>query len=257
MYLVYLDDSGGDATYQLMTAVAVNDVDFMLIENYLATVIDEVVPEDKRDDFEFHASALFHSKKPFEVISRDDALKIFEKCASIVQGAPLGISYGGVNLRALRRGYYATARPADVAFRLCLKGIEKIFADLATERQRSMIASHPPGGFPETASAEARKSYFDEFGILICDESQYSAIKNDLQKAFRANRRRLRSARHTRGELEHLHDDMYFGNSAFSVGIQLADICGFIILRHLEGREDTEYLFKTIAPHICFGEVEP
>jgi hypothetical protein len=43
---------------------------------------------------------------------------------------------------------------------------------------------------------------------------------------------------------------MYFGDSAHSVGIQLADICTFLICRHLEGKEDTEYLYKGIEPHI-------
>jgi Protein of unknown function (DUF3800) len=233
VYLVYLDDSGGDAKYQVMTALIVPDTDFMTIEEYLAIVIDEFVPEEQRDTFEFHASAMFHSKPPFESLSRDDALKIFEKCATIVDGAPLKISYGAVNLRVLRSGLYATARPTDIAFRLCLKGVEQMFNDLA----------------------EASKHRYQDFGILICDENQ--SVRNDLQKAFRANRRRLKSATHTRGELAHLHDDMYFGNSAYSVGIQLADICGFIILRHLEGKEDTEYLFKMIEPHICFGDVEP
>jgi hypothetical protein len=111
-----------------------------------------------------------------------------------------------------------------------------------------------PEEYP-SAVAAASKSHYDEFGILICDENK--AMKADLQSAFRANRRRLKSTAHTRGTLEHLHDDMYFGDSAYSVGIQLADICGFIILRHLEGKEDTEYLFKNIEPHICFGDLEP
>ncbi len=35
--------------------------------------------------------------------------------------------------------------------------------------------------------------------------------------------------------LWYVHDDMYFGSSKDSVGIQLADLCGYFIAKHLEG----------------------
>lgn len=239
MYLAYLDDSS-DESYQIMTATVVPDNKFMTIEEYLASVIDEFVPEDKRDTFEFHASAMFHGKPPFENLTRDDVLKIFEKCASIVVGAPLQISYGGVNMRNLRGGLYATAKPADVAFRLCLAGLESILVGLEEDNRKSATGIHA--------------LRHEDFGILICDEHK---MKDELQKAFRANRRRLKSGSHNRGLLLHLHDDLYFGDSAYSVGIQITDICGFIILRHLENKHDTEYLYKMIEPQIRFGEVQP
>ena len=142
MYLVYLDDSAGEATYQVMTAVMVPDNDFRKIEEYLATLIDKYVPEDQRDSFEFHASAMFHSKAPFESLSRDASLAIFEMCTTIVQGAKLIVSYGAVDTRKLRSGLFATARPADVAFRLCLKGVEQEFEKQAKDRREEVARSY-------------------------------------------------------------------------------------------------------------------
>jgi Protein of unknown function (DUF3800) len=39
---------------------------------------------------------------------------------------------------------------------------------------------------------------------------------------------------------------MYFGDSRDSVGIQAADMCSFLIRRHLAGKQDSEWLFKII-----------
>lgn len=53
-----------------------------------------------------------------------------------------------------------------------------------------------------------------------------------------------------------LLDDMYFGDSADSVGIQAADMCAFLVRRHLAGKQDSEWPFKIIEPHIS-GSIWP
>ena len=60
-----------------------------------------------------------------------------------------------------------------------------------------------------------------------------------------------------RGLLAHIHDDMYFGDSAFSVGIQLADMCALLISRHLAGYGDSEELYQRIEKLVFKGIVEP
>lgn len=227
--LVYLDDSADDSGVQMVGAIVVPENKFMVIEEYLAHLIDELVPEELREKFEFHASAMFHAKPPFSGLTRDTALEIFSRCTSIVEKAPIDVIYGAVNLGELRACEYATAQPVDVAFRKCLEGIAE--------------------WFPEHFS--------DEIGMLIFDDTQNQGVKTNLQKAFRAYRRRLKSDKHERGLLEWVHDDMYFGDSAYSVGIQLADICSFIILRHLQGKEDTEFLYKRIESRIFYGVTAP
>ena len=230
MYLIYLDDSTSEESkFQLIGSIVVPDHQFMAIEEYLAHTIEKLVPEEHREGFEFHASAMFHGKKPFEGLKRDTVLEIFSRCVSIIEEGSIPIVYGAVNAHEIRSGLYATAQPIDVAFRICLQALG--------------------GWFTENFS--------DQIGIFICDDSKNGGVKTNLQKSFRAYRRRLKSEKHDRGRLEYAHDDMYFGDSAYSVGIQLADICSFIILRHLEGKEDTEYLYKRIEPRIFFGVVEP
>lgn len=226
VHLVYVDDSADK--FQVIGAVIIPDKHFMQVEEYLAVTIDKFVPEDSRDTFEFHASAMFNGNSPFENLGHDEAVEIFRRCMTIVAGAPLAVVYGAVNLEALRDSHYASAEPKDIAFRHCIEGVE--------------------GWFKEQANGE--------IGIVICDQGD-RAVTTKLQKAFRRYRTRLKSASHTRGKLVHLHDDMYFGDSAFSVGLQLADICSYIVLRHLQGKQDTEFLYEAIKDQISFGKIEP
>jgi Protein of unknown function (DUF3800) len=143
---------------------------------------------------------------------------------SIVKGAPIPIAYGGIDCHKLRGGLFATAHPLDIAFRVCVQTVEEWFENNAP----------------------------DQLGLLIADNTKNSHVKDTMQAAFRSYRRPLKSALHTRGKLKHLHDDMYFGDSANSVGIQLADICAFLICRHIEGKQDTEQIYKIIEPHIFY-----
>ena len=49
---------------------------------------------------------------------------------------------------------------------------------------------------------------------------------------------------------------MYFGDSADSIGIQAADMCAFLIRRHLAGKQESEWLYKIIEP-LILGSVWP
>lgn len=227
VYLIYVDDSCEEQTHQIIGAVLIHDFDFLDIEGFLGGMIEDDIPQELRDSFEFHASALFHGKEPFGKIGRDKALSMLKDCAEMVAVAPVSVVYGAVDLRRLRAGVYATAQPLDVAFRLCLPEIEAWFMAVAPK----------------------------QLGLIIADDTKNQHQKENLLKAFRANRTfktvkvgygRLEG----RGRLEHIHDDMYFGNSQYSKGLQVADVCCFIILRHLQAKDDTEFLYKIIEPKI-------
>jgi hypothetical protein len=48
----------------------------------------------------------------------------------------------------------------------------------------------------------------------------------------RAQSKRLRQPIFPQGQAWHFRDDMYFGDSRESVGVQKADICTFFIAKH-------------------------
>lgn len=232
VYIAYLDDSMEDATHQIIGATIVHDRDFLRIEASLQEMVAKYIPRELHDSFEFHASALFHQKPPFDKIERDKAYSILRDCVKMMAEAPIAIVYGGVDLRKLRSGVFATAQPVDVAFRLCIPEIEKWFQENAP----------------------------DELGIFIADDTKNHHQKENLLKAFRANRfLQIEKAGAfeivDNGLLPHIHDDMYFGDSRYSKGLQLADVSCFIIQRHLQEKEDTESLYNIIEPRIFSGKI--
>ena len=50
---------------------------------------------------------------------------------------------------------------------------------------------------------------------------------------------------------------MYFGDSKFSLGIQLADLCAFFIAKHLEKNTAAEGFYQMIADKIVFSKTYP
>lgn len=237
-----MDDSCQESKHHVVCAAIIEDQSFKTAEGYLGFLVEEHVPEDLRADFEFHAADLYAGNPPFQKIGREKALQILSNCASIVEvDKTVTLIYGAVHTGKLRASIHATATPADVAFRLCIPEIEKWLVDNAP----------------------------NDMGIIIADDTSNQSHKKHIQASFRAHRSRcrvtysrsedgaLKDIQEHRGKLSHIHDDMYFGNSGQSIGIQLADIYCWIILRHLEGKEDTEFLYKKIEQAIVSSKIEP
>jgi hypothetical protein len=232
VHLVYLDDSSDNSETQVLVAVIVPDKDMLIIEKFLGLRIEMFVPEELRQQFEFHAFKLWKREGEFSTLTEDQKRELFEGTAAVVADSGISLVYGAVNLKALRASYYSTAQPTNVAFRLCMEGLHKWF----TETQQP-----------------------HDVGILICDEMNPN-VKKEMQQAYRAfrnNHKRGKSFLEISDIRDYLHDDLYFGDSAYSVGLQLADMCAFLIRHHLGKREDTEYLYKKIEHKIYFAKSEP
>jgi hypothetical protein len=145
-----------------------------------------------------------------------------------VNGYEIPVIYGAVDLTKLYAKLYATANPVDMAFRICVRLVEDWFKENADT----------------------------DLGLLISDDAD-RPVKSAMQNAFHLFRNRVMSSPPTRGVLEHLHDDMYFGDSKFSKGIQLADIRTLLIGRHLVGLSDTEDIYQDLSRNIVKSSLEP
>jgi len=232
MHIVYLDDSKQEKArdrFQVMGAVLVNDAIFDSLEQDLAYYLYELVEPDAGEKIEeFHACDLLARSKQFAKIERARAIEILSTAVSAVDRMHIPVVYGAVDLAKLYATNYATANPVDISFRICVKLLEEWFKETSP----------------------------DGLGLLICDDSD-KPVRNAMLNAFHLFRNRAISSPMVRGELEHLHDDMYFGDSKFSKGIQLADICTFLIGRHLAGYSDTEDLYQKLSKSIAKFSVEP
>lgn len=232
VYIAYVDDSKQDKNrdrFQVISAILIQDNGFAALEQELGYYLYELVQPLVGGEFEeFHASDLLNANGVFRNVTRKQAIEVFGNGVQTLWNLQIPVIYGAVNLNKLYASDYATANPVDMAFRLCLKLIEAWFQE------------NRPGN-------EA---------LLISDDGD-KAVKNAMMNTFHVLRKPVVSSPPQRGELSHLHDDMYFGASKFSKGIQLADLCALLIGRHLAGYADTEDLYKKLSEHIVASTIKP
>ncbi|MCI0556220.1 MAG: DUF3800 domain-containing protein, partial [Anaerolineae bacterium] len=197
------------------------------LEQYAGAIVEELLPEDRWDTFEeFHANELFWGGDEFIGVDQKQRFDAIELLLGGMRDDCGAVIYGAVNKGSLRKTLYASSNPLDVAFRLCMRGVEKWLSEKAP----------------------------DELCIVVIDDSNQN-VRNVLKKSFRQLRSKVRPPEYNAGELRHIHDDIYFGDSKDSVGIQIADLCGFFIYRNLKGNKDSFYdIFKD---HIYYGAVDP
>lgn len=243
MYLAYLDDSGThdkSRKYQVLTAVLVHDQTYPSIELNVGQCVEDAVPPDKIEQFEeFHAWELYGGRGIFEGVPQDKRFHAIKRLLTIVSDYKLPVIYGAVDIMRLQQRVYASANPIDIAFRICATGLNRYVASRMSAEQQAISGSNV------------------EFGLLLADDTTDKKIKFDLRNSFRQLRKQIRPPHWHPGELWFVHDDMYFGNSKDSIGIQLADLCSYFIGKHLEKDEAAEWAYQLISDQIVNSEVEP
>jgi hypothetical protein len=235
MYLAYTDDGGTrdkKAAYQVVCTLIAKDKSIRYLEALAGLLAFDLVPESKKNQFEeFHAWELYGGYGVFDGVDQAHRFQTIEVFLRTLSDEKLSIVYGAVDKSKLAQTLYATADPIAICFQVCMNGTEQWIA----------------------------KSDNEELGLLIVDDFESNKeIKKTLRQAFREFRTKLRSVIIPVGQPWHLHDDMYFGSSTDSVGIQLADLCCFFIRKHHEGRDPVaETFYQMIRDRIVFSRVLP
>ena len=229
VYLTCLDEveSHGER-YQIVCAILLRQDKSDLPEDLLAGVIEEAVPESSSAPFEFHAADLYESKGRFAGLPRARAIETLESCVRWIADCDIPIVFGAVDtMQHSGEDIRGKAHPAGDAFTICAKGAELWMHENAK----------------------------DQLGILIVDSSASPEVRQAVQRSFRDLTRHVHALGSNRLVLKHFSDDLYFGDSACSFGIQLADICCFFIDRHINGDPDTEHFYSMIEPNIINSQV--
>jgi Protein of unknown function (DUF3800) len=253
VHLAYLDDSDTKAKqhkWQVMSAVLVEDKAFKLAEAGMSAIPGQLIGSDKIEQFEeFHACELYGGYGVFAGIDQSIRFNAISSLLTLINVLELTVIYGAVDLSKLHRELYGSADPMDVCFRICLRGID----DWAEKRLLEKIRKEP-GDEKRSGKLEevVFRNLLEELVILILDECD-GKVKANLVRSFREVRPSYRSGFTTTC----LHDDMYFGDSRYSLGIQLADLCSYFIARHLEGNAESEGFFEMIEPHIIYCQSYP
>jgi Protein of unknown function (DUF3800) len=257
VHLAYLDDSDTKAKphkWQVMSGVVIEDKKFKIVEIAMCFIRELLGPSEKLDKFEeFHACELYGGHGVFEGIEQEKRFETIKGLLNLVKSAQLPIVYGAVDLSELGKADCASADPVDISFRICVKGIKA----WAQEYLFTALAVDPITQTPtEEQAARTIDSWVAALVILIADECD-AKIRNTIQKSFRSIRPPHRSPAQLMPPIIPFHDDMYFGDSRYSVGIQLADLCSYFIARHLDGDKEIEPFYEMIASQIVFSKIYP
>jgi hypothetical protein len=205
------------------------------------------MPDDKIDKFEeFHASDLYLGHGVFEGIDQTIRFPAIQRILSLLD-MPLPVVYGAVHTKHLSQELYGSANPVDVCFRICATGIDEW---LSSQFIDELLSHANPNGETQFPISNPH------LALLIVDNGD-NKIKNALQDSFRTLRPRVRPPDHVHGKLSNLVDDMFFGDSRFSLGIQLADLCSYFIGHHLDGEVESDGFYKMIEPHIVHSKCIP
>jgi len=243
VHFAYMDDSGTrdiKKRFQVMVSVLINDQDFHHLEfrmGAIAKSVEALIPEEKIDQFEeFHAFELYGGFGVFDGVPQEDRFQTIRYLLEGIDRLNIPIVYGAVDKSLLAGQVYSSANPVDMCFQMCIEGIES----WARQHQRT------------------DRSLAPNLVLLIVDETSDKEIKGALRKSFRRLRQPLSVPVPMRGQAWHLHDDMYFGSSKESMGLQTADLCGFFIQKHLIGTDPVaETFYKIIENHIVHQRREP
>ena len=256
MHLAYVDDSDTKAKnvkWQVMSAVLIEDKSFKLAEIGVSIVPEELMPAGRIDEFqEFHACELYGGHGVFAGIDQEIRFQAIERLLATINMLDMPVIYGAVDLPRLQQECYASADPVDIGFRTCVKGIME-WADAHVQLKLSKQLGEKVENYTlEKMTPHLVSGILEELVILITDECD-KAIRHTLQKSFRE----LRPAYRASNQMNYLHDDMYFGDSRYSIGIQLADLCSYFIARHLSGDVEVEGFYNMIEPNIVYSLIHP
>jgi len=236
VYLAYADDTADrDAGLAMVGAVVIHDDQFANMENVAGIVVEGLIPPDRYAQFEeFHAVELYGGHGVFDGIPQPERFKAIRTLLNAVRSFEMTFVYAAVDTRALAKSAYGSANPIDVAFRMCALGLENQM--FLTELDKK----HPG------------------LCLVIMDETKDGALKKQLKSSFNSVRGRLSTLRDTGRRLWHIHDDMYFGDSRDSVGIQIADLCSYFVARKLKMKLDaTEEFYDLFSGRVVCAKAEP
>lgn len=251
MHLAYLDDSDTKAKkikWQVMTGVLIDANNFKFAEIAVSTVRELLKLNEKLEKFdEFHACELYGGYGAFQGIDQTRRFEAIERLLGVLSLAEASVVYGAVDLERIRHEVVGSADPQDVCFRICVKGID----DWTSQKLQDQIT---PGLPKDELIEKMAELWIKELVLVIADECSDKKLRDILQRSYRSLRPRRKEGE---SKIYHLHDDMYFGDSRYSVGIQLADLCSYFIARNLERDAEILGFYELIRPYIVFREVYP
>lgn len=248
MYISFIDDSGSTGAnakdeqcpYQIVGGPVIDSSLYTDLRTEIVKIYADAIGFDSQEpdnsawiDAEFHAQKMFHAQEePYATIGREGCHQFLQGALTLLAERNIPIIYGLIDKRSfLGTPFEDAANPASVCCNLYFK---------------SLINWWLAGGSPPTGWSGG------EPALLIADASEgdkKSEFRKRLTGAFKTCLRQLEK-RDDWGlsPALSLFDDIYFGDSKQSIGLQLADISMFFIHRWANKHPDAEGFHNIIKP---------
>lgn len=234
VFFAYLDDSGTNDKrdpFQVVTAVIFPASEYLTIEFAAKATAMLAMPEDRREvATEFHASQLFWGHEDWKDVPQETRFRAIADLLSVIR-PPWKIVYASVNKRELQKRDYSSADPQDMAFSACLRAVrQSIMEDRAQDITRPLPREEPV--------------------LCIADDGGKDVNRRlgETYRRIRGGPQMLLAGAET--GLSSLMDDIYFGASKYSIGLQIADLCCWLIACHLRRRPEPEAFYAQIEEYI-------
>jgi uncharacterized protein DUF3800 len=242
VYIGYIDDSGStggntediQSHFQVIGGPIINSLCYTSIRLNLSAALERVMEPDQWDTFEFHANKMFHAKEgAYKLLGQDKCWELLKQALEQIAENKMPVLYAVVDKRKFDKELSGAVEP----MRVCCN---KYFMTLS-----------------RWASNDLRKPLKDKADsdiepmLLIGDarhDDKSSQLRKHLSEAFRREVKRVSYSKSGWGDLStQLFDDIYFGDSKTSIGVQLADICVFFKHRQLHGHPDAKGFYDIIS----------
>jgi hypothetical protein len=238
VYIVYFDD-GGKGNVLVFGGIVVDHNAFVVLEANVGILASALMPPGK-DLTEFHASDLFRGEGEFKDIPESDRHKALLHLLRVVGNLNLPYIYSAIDKHRLSRTPTGSANVHDVAFRMVAAALEDFLV--------SQIPVNSAQGIEYPLC------------LLIVDDCD-RAPKEYIKKSFRQMRQPMRMPLDSTGwsnnRLSHSVDDLFFGDSSGSVGLQVADVCNYVMWRRLAENIEDEFFAELMKGQVICAKPEP
>lgn len=256
---VYLDEAGISNLDQEPWCVVAGfvlhaDGQWKGLDRYLSDMIDDIFPDGPPEGFYFRGYDLWsgnkdgHFPKPENGgrFTGDQRWKILEQLVSIPALYSLPIVFGvadrrehhfrspehGDGVNPLAPADEIIAEQASCYFQ-CAMQVEKLMRDHAQDDEVALlIAEHGPANKPV--------------------KQLHNWMRNRTNVANLVNDPELNDDWTQLLPVERIVETAHFANKEDSLPLQLADICAFIIKRHMCGKEKSEPLYNKLTPAMLY-----
>lgn len=220
MYLFYIDESGNtgrnldsfEQPVHWLIALGVESTRLLSVERDLRDLARRYCPSEARNpDFEFHGSAIFHGKQPFDHLTPQQRVDLYDQLLSVVPRHDLKLFVRGIHKKRHRdravRQHYSADHPHRLGFMFLVERI-----DLWLEE----IQPDGAGDLPL-------------YGLLVADEQR--SVERDIIESLPHWREFGTDFGYRVRKIKYLVDTLHTVPSHDSWLIQLADCLAYLTNR--------------------------